>query len=209
MIASENSPLRNSPRVLSAKRFDRVEKMKRTVKLSLGFCIAMLTIALAAPHLSSPKLVLRFLTKDVYEAGKDYPAPSLPKRLLGHLLLVITAAYAVWAYRDISDGIGREKVSFKEAYKRLLAFLMIEKVFDITCLDQILCMSSGYYQRFYPETKECAGWKDRAWNNKNQAADFTSAAWECVYKILNYRFAFRASTRSVFSQGRSRSLRPK
>lgn len=96
MIASENSPLRNSPRVLSAKRFDRVEKMKRTVKLSLGFCIAMLTIALAAPHLSSPKLVLRFLPKDVYEAGKDHPAPSLPKRLLGHLLLVITAAYAVW-----------------------------------------------------------------------------------------------------------------
>ena len=170
MIASENSPLRNSPRVLSAKRFDRVEKMKRTVKLSLGFCIAMLTIALAAPHLSSPKLVLRFLPKDVYEAGKDHPAPSLPKRLLGHLLLVITTAYAVWAYRDISDGIRREKVSFKEAYKRLLAFLMIEKVFDITCLDQILCMSSGYYQRFYPETKECAGWKDRAWNNKNQAA---------------------------------------
>lgn len=170
VIASENSPLRNSPRVLSAKRFDRVEKMKRTVKLSLGFCIAMLTIALAAPHLSSPKLVLRFLPKDVYEAGKDHPAPSLPKRLLGHLLLVITAAYAVWAYRDISDGIRREKVSFKEAYKRLLAFLMIEKVFDITCLDQILCMSSGYYQRFYPETKECAGWKDRAWNNKNQAA---------------------------------------
>ena len=111
MIASENSPLRNSPRVLSAKRFDRVEKMKRTVKLSLGFCIAMLTIALAAPHLSSPKLVLRFLPKDVYEAGKDHPAPSLPKRLLGHLLLVITAAYAVWAYRDISDGIRREKVS--------------------------------------------------------------------------------------------------
>lgn len=110
MIASENSPLRNSPRVLSAKRFDRVEKMKRTGKLSLGFCIAMLTIALAAPHLSSPKLALRFLPKDVYEAGKDHPAPSLPKRLLGHLLLVITAAYAVWAYRDISDGIRLESV---------------------------------------------------------------------------------------------------
>ena len=70
----------------------------------------MLTIALAAPHLSSPKLVLRFLPKDVYEAGKDHPAPSLPKRLLGHLLLVITAAYAVWAYRDISDGIRLESV---------------------------------------------------------------------------------------------------
>ena len=46
---------------------------------------------------------------------------------------------------------------------------MIEKAFDIVCLDQFLCMSTGYYQRFYPETKECAGWKNQSWNNKNQA----------------------------------------
>lgn len=144
--------------------------MKRAVRLSLGLCFAMLTLAMAAPHFSSPKLVLRFLPKDFYEAGKDHPEPSFAKRLIGHLLLLIVAAYMLWAGKDISDGIKREKVSFKEAYKRLLTFLMVEKAFDILCLDQILCMSSGYYQRFYPETKDCAGWKDRAWNNKNQAA---------------------------------------
>ena len=31
----------------------------------------MLAPVLIAPHLASPKLVLRFLPKDVYEAGKD------------------------------------------------------------------------------------------------------------------------------------------
>ena len=144
----------------------------------------MLTVVLAIPHLSSPKLVLRFLPKDVYEAGKDHPAPSLPKRLLGHLLLVITAAYAVWAYKDIADGIRRERVSFKEAYKRLLAFLMIEKAFDIICLDQILCMSTGYYQRFYPETRECSGWKDRSWNNKNQAVRIILYPLLCAAQAL-------------------------
>ena len=46
---------------------------------------------------------------------------------------------------------------------------MVVKAFDIICLDQILCMSTDYYQRCYPETRECAGWKDRGWNNKNQA----------------------------------------
>ena len=143
--------------------------MKRTVKLSLGMSFIMLALVLLTPHLASPKLVLRFLPEDVYEAGKDHPVPSLPKRLLCHLLLLMAAAYMVWAYRDVANGIKREKLSFKDAYKRLFTFLMVEKAFDIVCLDQILCMSTDYYQRCYPETRGCSGWKNRAWNNKNQA----------------------------------------
>ena len=121
--------------------------MKRTVRLSLGMCFIMLALVLIAPHLASPKLVLRFLPKDVYEAGKDHPSPSLPKRLLCHLLLAMAAAYMVWAYKDVAEGIKRDRLSFGEAYKRLLAFLLEEKAFDIVCLDQILCMSTDYYQR--------------------------------------------------------------
>ena len=124
--------------------------MKRTVKLSLGMSFIMMAIALIAPYLASPKLVLRFLPKDVYEAGKDHPAPSLPKQLLCHLLLAMAAVYMVRAYKDVTGGL-------------------VEKTFDIVCLDQVLCMSTDYYQRFYPETKGCEGWKDRSWNNKNQA----------------------------------------
>ena len=47
--------------------------MKRTVKLSLGMSFIMLALVMLAPHLASPKLVLRFLPKDIYEAGKDHP----------------------------------------------------------------------------------------------------------------------------------------
>ena len=144
--------------------------MKRTVGLSLGMSFIMLALVLIAPHLAPPKLVLRFLPKDVYEAGKDHPAPSLPKQLLCHLLLAMAAGYIVWAYRDVAGGIKRERLSFGEAYKRLLTFLLVEKTFDIVCLDQILCMSTDYYQRCYPETKGCSGWRNRSWNNKNQAA---------------------------------------
>ena len=131
--------------------------MKRTVKLSLGMSFIMMAIALISPHLASPKLVLRFLPKDVYEAGKDHPAPSLPKQLLCHLLLAMAAVYMVRAYKDVTGGIKRERLSFGEAYKRLLTFLLVEKTFDIVCLDQILCMSTDYYQRCYPETKGCEG----------------------------------------------------
>ena len=46
----------------------------------------------------------------------------------------------------------------------------MEKLFDIIVLDQFLCMSSGWFQRFYPETKSCTGWHNRGWNNRQQAA---------------------------------------
>jgi hypothetical protein len=46
--------------------------------------------------------------------------------------------------------------------------MYIIKAFDIVALDQLLCMTSGYYKRFYPETKDCAGWHDRSWNSKKQ-----------------------------------------
>ena len=85
--------------------------MKRTVRLSLGMSFIMLALVLIAPHLAFPKLVLRFLPKDVYEAGKDHPSPSLSKRLLCHLLLAMAAAYMVWAYKDIAEEIKRERLS--------------------------------------------------------------------------------------------------
>ena len=165
--------------------------MKRTVGLSLGMSFIMLALVLIAPHLASPKLVLRFLPKDVYEAGKDHPSPSLPKRLLCHLLLAMAAAYMVWAYKDVAEGIKRDRLSFGEVYKRLLAFLLVEKAFDIVCLDQILCMSTDYYQRCYPETRGYSGWKNRAWNNKNQAVRLVLYPILCA--IQAYLFTKRGS----------------
>ena len=99
--------------------------MKRTVRLSLGLSFIMLALVLIAPHLASPELVLRFLPKDVYEAGKDHPAPSLPKQLLCHLLLAMAAVYMVWAYKEVTGGIKRERLSLGEAYKRLLTLLHV------------------------------------------------------------------------------------
>jgi hypothetical protein len=143
--------------------------MKKAVRLSLGLCLIMLELVLAAPHLASPRLVLRFLPKDVYEAGKDHPSPPLPKRILCRLLLFRAGAYMVWAFGKMKEEIRKEKLPFGEAYKRLVTFLLVVKAFDIACLDQVLCMSTDYYQRCYPETRGCAGWKDRGWNSRNQA----------------------------------------
>lgn len=142
--------------------------MKRTVKQSLGMCLLMTAVAMAAPMLSSPKMVLRFLPKDIYEAGKYHPKPSLKKRMVGHFLVLILCVYIARACKDNTDRIKNERLGFGKAFIRLLTFWYIEKAYDIAVLDQILCMSSGYYQHFYPETKDCIGWKNRSWNKKQQ-----------------------------------------
>lgn len=40
--------------------------MKRTVKRSLGVSVLMTVLVLILPYLAPPKLVLRFLPKDIY-----------------------------------------------------------------------------------------------------------------------------------------------
>ena len=142
--------------------------MKQTIKRSVMVSAMMGALVLVIPYLAPPKLVLRFLPEDIYEAAKDHPAPSKKKQLLGHLLTAAFCGYFAWTMKDNADRIKREHLGFTEAFKRLTVFMYMIKAFDIIALDQLLCMTSGYYKRFYPETKDCAGWHDRGWNNKKQ-----------------------------------------
>ena len=144
--------------------------MKKTVKRSLGVSILMSALVLILPYLAPPKLVLRFLPKDIYEAGKDHPAPSKKRQLLGHILTLLFLGYFIRCTKKNADEIRQEDLGFAEAFKRLAAFLYVEKLFDIILLDQLICMTSGWYKRFYPETKDCAGWHNRGWNSRQQAA---------------------------------------
>ena len=144
--------------------------MKQTVKRSLGVSVLMAVLVLILPCRASPKLVLRLLPKDIYEAGKDHPAPSKKRQLIGHILTLVFLGYYIRMMKKNADEIRQENLDFAEAFKRLAAFLYVEKLFDIIVLDQFLCMSSGWFQRFYPETKSCTGWHNRGWNNRQQAA---------------------------------------
>ena len=144
--------------------------MKQTIKRSLKVSMAMGLLVLILPYLAPPKLVLRFLPRDIYNAGKDHPAPSKKKQLLGHMLTLLFLGYFVRIMKENADDIKNEKLSFYDAFVRLMAFLYTEKAFDIIVLDQFLCMTSGWYKRFYPETKDCKGWHNRGWNSRQQGA---------------------------------------
>lgn len=146
--------------------------MKQTIKRSLTVSALMGLLVLILPYLAPPKQVLKFLPKDIYEAGKTHPAPSKKRQLLGHILTLLFLGYFIRIMKQNADEIKQEGLGFGEAFKRLMAFLYVEKAFDIIVLDQFLCMTSGYYKRFYPETRDCKGWHNRSWNNKQQAARF-------------------------------------
>jgi hypothetical protein len=42
------------------------------------------------------------------------------------------------------------------------------KLFDIVVQDQYLVITRRYFVRFYPETRDCPGWRDRSFNTRKQ-----------------------------------------
>lgn len=142
--------------------------MIKTIVVSLIMCMVEFLVIVIASPLAKPSLVLRFLPKDIKEAAKDHPEPSRKKQWIAHGLL---AAFAITYIGGIIflgvDGL-KSGYGFWQLWLRFLVSLYIVKAFDIIVQDQWLVMTSGFYKKLYPETKDCEGWKHRGWNNKNQ-----------------------------------------
>lgn len=142
--------------------------MRTTILTALILCAAeFLTIVLASP-IAKPGIVLRFLPEDIRTAAKDHPEPPKRKQMLAHFLLgmfllLFLGGMLFLGFDGLKHGYG-----FRRLTLRFIAVLYIVKVFDIVVQDQWLVMSSGFFQRIFPETRDCAGWHDRGFNNKNQ-----------------------------------------
>ena len=65
------------------------------------------------------------------------------------------------------DGL-KNNLGFWQLTLRFVVFLYVMKIFDIVVQDQWLVMTLGYFKKIFPETSDCAGWKNRGFNNKNQ-----------------------------------------
>ena len=142
--------------------------MLKTIIVALLLCLAeFLTIIIISP-LGNPKLLLSFLPEDIREAGKDHPAPAAWKQAIAFLLLILMLAGFVYGIIYLGkDGI-REGYGLWRLTGRFLLALYIIKIFDIVVQDQWLVMSTDFFKKIFPETKDCAGWNDRHFNDKNQ-----------------------------------------
>lgn len=154
--------------------------MLTTIMTALILCaVEFLTILLASP-MAKPGLVLRFLPEDIREAAKDHPEPPKWKQMTAHILLglFLLAFLGGIAFLGL-DGLKRG-YGFRKLTLRFVATLYIVKLFDILVQDQWLVMTSGFFQRIFPETKDCAGWHDRGFNNKNQIVRIVLYPFLCM-----------------------------
>ncbi|MBQ8927377.1 MAG: hypothetical protein IJ055_03765 [Oscillospiraceae bacterium] len=142
--------------------------MLTTIVTALILCAAeFLTILLASP-MAKPGLVLRFLPEDIREAARDHPAPPKWKQMTAHLLLGLFLLSFLGGIAFLGlDGL-RHGYGFWRLTGRFIVTLYLIKLFDIVVQDQWLVMTSGFFRRIFPETRDCAGWHDRSFNNKNQ-----------------------------------------
>ena len=96
---------------------------------------------------------------------------SLPmsfKRVVGWIILVAFCLLyiGIFVYGAI-DGL-HNGYTFFQFFLRFFLIGGIIKVFDIVCLDYFLLTKTHFFQHYYPETKDCIGWKRFGYNRKQQ-----------------------------------------
>lgn len=164
--------------------------MIKTVIIALILCVIEFLVIVIASPMAKSSLVLRFLPEDIRLAAKDHIDPPLWKQIIAHILLAIflISMFAGMIYVGV-DGI-RNDIGYWQLTLRFIVMLYVMKAFDIIVQDQWLVMTVGYFKKIFPETSECAGWKDRGFNNRNQIIRIIAYPFLCmimagVYTIIH------------------------
>ena len=142
--------------------------MIKAVIIALILCVIEILVIVIASPMAKSSVVLRFLPADVREAAKDHVDPPKYKQMTAHCLLAffLIAMFAGMIYVGL-DGV-QSGIGYWSFTLRFIVLLYVMKIFDIVVQDQWLVMTVGYFKKIFPEKADCAGWKDRGFNNKNQ-----------------------------------------
>ncbi|MBQ9383650.1 MAG: hypothetical protein IJT87_05385 [Ruminiclostridium sp.] len=133
--------------------------------------MALLWLMIWSATVTMPsKLLAKNFPEDVQEALKPR-LDSLPmsgKRVIGMLILIvlILAFCGIFVIGGI-DGMNNN-FSYLDYLVRFLIMSYGVKAFDIIGLDFFLLTKSRFFQRYFPETEGCAGWKQFGYNRKQQ-----------------------------------------
>lgn len=163
-------------------------RMLTTLITSLILCaVEFLTIVLASP-MAKPSLILHFLPEDIRAAAKDHPEPPKWKQMIAHILLAVFLLAFLGGIVFLGvDGL-KHGYGFWKLTLRFILALYIIKLFDIVVQDQWLVMTSGFFQRIFPETKDCAGWRNRGFNNRNQLVRIVTYPFLCMLTAALFRW---------------------
>jgi len=105
--------------------------------------------------------------KTIIRSRPDYPKW---KTVFGYIcaVAIFIGLLSVLIYAGV-DAV-RNHFSFGQIFVRFLILLMGYKAFDIICLDWWLITKSQLFQKVFPETVGCEGYKQFGFNWKKQLA---------------------------------------
>ena len=154
--------------------------MITTLSALAAVCLLSLAFILIIPYFAATKIFMRFLPRDIREAAKTHPDPSLGRQIIGYLMTALAAAgYVGLLFFLGADGL-RRGYGFWLLFGRFMLFLYGYKLFDILVQDQYIVITRKYYVKFYPETKGCKSWDDRSFNTKNQMIRLVAFPFVCA-----------------------------
>ena len=144
--------------------------MVLTLILSLIGCISLFLTIWGVTVTLPTSLLIKNFPADVQVCLKPR-LENLPmsfKRVTGWLILIAFCVLFLGLFvYGASDGI-RNGYSFPQFFLSFFIIGALIKVFDIVCLDYILLTKTQFFQHYFPETNDCAGWKQFGYNRKQQ-----------------------------------------
>ena len=115
-----------------------------------------------------PKFAVTSMPEDIKTIIRNRPDDPKWKTAFGYLCAVIIflGLLGVLIYAGV-DAV-KNHFSFVQIFVRFLILLMGYKAFDILCLDWWLITKSHFFQRVFPETEGCEGYRQFGFNRKKQ-----------------------------------------
>lgn len=154
--------------------------MITTLSALAAVCLLSLAFILVIPHFAATKVLMSFLPRDIREAAKAHPDPSIGKQMIGYLITALAASgYIGLLFFLGADGL-RRGYGFWLLFGRYMLFLYGYKLFDILVQDQYIVITRKYFVKFYPETRGCKSWDDRSFNTKNQMIRLIAFPFVCA-----------------------------
>ena len=141
-----------------------------TTILLLGIFLVLAVLYILVGGFLIPKFAVTSMPEDIKTIVRkraDYPKW---KTVLGYVcaVLIFLGLLGVLIFAGI-DAV-KNNFNFGQVFIRYLILLMGYKAFDIICLDWWLITKSGLFQKVFPETVGCEGYKQFGFNWKKQLA---------------------------------------
>ncbi len=154
--------------------------MLTTIAVLAIVCAHSLLYILVIPPLAPVKAFMHFMPRDIREAAKGHPDPTIDRRIIGYLLTaVVSTAYLGALFLLGADGLQRG-YGFWRLFGRFMLFMYGYKLFDILVQDQYIVITKKYFVRFFPETEGCRSWHDRNFNTGNQLIRLAVFPFACA-----------------------------